>query len=77
MPEFLRNKLVQVVFPLLGAPGGFLYWKNFGCESGTCTIKSVWYWSTLLGATAGYLIGDLIVDLIRKLKRKKRKNDEH
>ncbi|MBN2775188.1 MAG: hypothetical protein JXR31_13105 [Prolixibacteraceae bacterium] len=69
---FLKNKLI-VVFVLIGAAGGFLYWKFIGCESGTCPIKSVWYWSTLWGAAIGYLVGDLIQGFIKK--RRKGKNE--
>ena len=57
---------------LAGALGGFLYWRFVGCNSGSCPIKSVWYWSTLWGAAAGYLVGDFAQDLI---KRRNKKND--
>ncbi|NQU84814.1 MAG: hypothetical protein HQ541_03555 [Mariniphaga sp.] len=67
---FIKNK-IQIVFVVIGAIGGFLYWKFVGCTSGTCVIKSVWYWSTLWGAAVGYLVGDLIVGLIQKRKKKK------
>ena len=76
MKSFLKNKTLQLFFALAGALGGFLYWKYVGCESGTCAIKSVWYWSTLWGAVAGYLIGDFIVDIIQKVKKRKNKNNE-
>lgn len=57
-----RDKRLSLVFLLIGAAGGFLYWKFVGCSSGTCPIKSVWYWSTLWGAAMGYLLGDLVQD---------------
>jgi len=47
-----------------------LYWKFIGCTSGTCPIKSVWYLSTLWGATMGYLLGDLIGGFIMTKKTK-------
>jgi hypothetical protein len=50
----------KLSFAFIGALGGFLYWKFVGCLSGTCPIKSVWYYSTLWGLAFGYLIGDLI-----------------
>ena len=61
-----KNKRVwlKVIFALVGAAGGFLYWKLIGCNTGTCPLKSVWYYSTLWGLTMGYLIGDLTVGLI-------------
>lgn len=64
--KILKSNLVQLVFLLIGASGGFLYWKFIGCESGTCMIKSVWYWSTLWGASVGYLVGDIISGFLNK-----------
>ena len=61
---------IKAGLTVLGAIGGFLYWKFIGCTTGTCPIKSVWYWSTLWGLVMGYLIGDLIGDFIKKRKLK-------
>ena len=72
--EFLRNKRIQILFFVLGATGGFLYWKFVGCN-GACTIKSVWYWMTLWGAAVGYLIGDFVNDfLVRRMRKKEEEN---
>ena len=68
---FSRKNLPLFAFILLGALGGFLYWKFIGCESGTCRIKSVWYWSTLYGAIFGYLIGDILLGIIRKYRKQR------
>jgi hypothetical protein len=69
-----KAKRLQIVFALVGAISGFLYWRLVGCNSGTCLIKSVWYWSTLWGTVMGYLVGDMINDFI--IKRKKRRSIE-
>jgi len=69
--KIFLSKRLQLIFLLAGAAGGFMYWRFVGCTSGTCLIKSVWYWSTLWGAAMGYLIGDLINDIINKRKKKK------
>lgn len=69
---FTKNKL-KIIFTVLGATGGFFYWRFVGCTSGTCPLISVWYKSTLLGLLIGYLIGDVIVDL--RKKRDKMKNE--
>lgn len=53
---------------LAGAVAGFLYWRLVGCTSGSCPIRSVWYWSTLWGAAMGYLLGDFVQDLIHRRK---------
>jgi len=66
-----QSKRIQIIFLLIGAVGGFLYWRFVGCTSGTCIIKSVWYWTTLWGAAVGYLVGDFINDIIEKRKIKK------
>ena len=56
----------KLVFSLIGAAGGFLYWKFVGCTDGTCPIKSVWYLSTLWGTAMGYLLGDLALSFMMK-----------
>ncbi len=68
-PFFKKHKL-PLITGLLGGIGGFVYWKYVGCLSGTCPIQSVWYWSTLWGATVGYLVGDMIKDYVTKRKQK-------
>ena len=73
--EFIRKNTFVIVFTVIGAAGGFLYWKFVGCQSGTCPIKSVWYWSTLYGALLGGLAGSLINDVISKYKKKKDQAD--
>ncbi len=74
--ETIKKKQLQLIFLVLGGIGGFLYWRFVGCTSGTCAIKSVWYWSTLWGAGVGYLVGDFINDILLKMKKKKEaKND--
>jgi hypothetical protein len=67
--NYFKSKRLQLIFLLAGAIGGFLYWRFVGCTSGTCAIKSVWYWSTLWGAAMGYLIGDFITDFINRKKK--------
>ncbi|MCU0455768.1 MAG: DUF6132 family protein [Bacteroidales bacterium] len=69
--EFLKKYKLLIIFGLLGALGGFLYWRLIGCQSGTCPIKSVWYWSTLYGALIGALAGSIINDLAIRYKKRK------
>jgi hypothetical protein len=71
MKDFIRKHLLLIIFSAAGALSGFLYWKLVGCLSGTCIIKSVWYWSTLYGALLGYITGGLVEEVIVKFKKKK------
>lgn len=71
MREFIRRNKFPLLAALAGGIAGFLYWRFIGCASGSCPIKSVWYWSTLWGMAAGYLVGDLTADLIKRTKKKK------
>lgn len=75
MRNLIKNKSIQIVFTIIGGIGGFLYWRFVGCESGSCPIQSVWYWSTLWGMAVGYLIGDFISDFVKKRKEKKIKDE--
>lgn len=74
--EVIKRKRLSILFLVLGAIGGFLYWKFVGCTNGTCTIKSVWYWSTLWGAGMGYLLGDFINDIIIKVNNRRGKTND-
>ncbi len=64
---------MPILVMVLGAISGFLYWKFVGCNSGTCPIKSVWYWSTIWGGAIGYLLGDIVNDFIVKRNNKRGK----
>jgi hypothetical protein len=68
--EFIKKNRFLIIFSIAGAIGGFLYWKFIGCQSGTCPIKSVWYWSTLYGSLIGSLAGSIINDIILKVLKK-------
>ena len=56
MPFDLGKMIIPV---LIGAAGGFLYYKIIGCASGTCPITSNPWSSTLYGAVFGVLISQL------------------
>jgi hypothetical protein len=66
----LKNYLPEIIGTLLGAIGGYLYWKYVGCVSGTCAIKSNWYYMIPWAMLLGFLAGSIAGDLIRKRKRK-------
>jgi len=71
MKQLVRKNLLIIIFTLAGGLAGFIYWKFAGCLSGSCPIKSVWYWSTLYGIILGYLAGSITRDLILKIRKRK------
>jgi hypothetical protein len=73
--QTLKKYLPEIIGAVIGAIGGFLYWKYVGCVSGTCTIKSNWYLMVPWGMLLGYLAGSIAGDLIRKKKAVKEKQD--
>jgi hypothetical protein len=73
--QTVKKYLPEIIGAVIGAIGGFLYWKYVGCVSGTCTIKSNWYLMVPWGMLLGYLAGSIAGDLIRKKKAVKEKQD--
>ena len=51
--------LASLIGLVLGAIGGFVYYAQVGCSSGSCAISSNPYASVAWGAAVGYLIGDM------------------
>ena len=58
--SFFHNNKKSILFgsigSVIGALGGFLYWKYVGCISGTCAIWSNPLKATLYGALMGGLL---------------------
>ena len=57
----LKNKLT-LIGVVVGAIGGYLYWQQIGCSTGTCPITSKWLNSTAYGA----LMGGLLFSIFKK-----------
>ncbi len=51
--------LLSFIGLIAGAIGGYIYYIEIGCNSGTCPLTSNPYLSILWGAVIGYLFGDL------------------
>lgn len=66
----IKKNMLTIIGIVLGALGGFLYWKFIGCNSGTCAITSKPLNSTIYGAIMGGLIFSLF-------KNNKNVNQEH
>lgn len=57
--KYVLKFRMGIVGVFVGAILGWLYWKFVGCSSGSCSITSVWYNSTLYGAVLGWLVFDM------------------
>jgi len=68
MKAILKNNALIVIGIILGAAGGYLYWKFVGCSSGACAITSKPLNSTLYGM----LMGGLLFSLFKKEDSKKK-----
>jgi len=67
--NFLKNiSLISIIGLAVGALGGYIYYVQVGCVSGTCAITSNPWMSTAWGAAFGYLVFDMF-------KRKKAANN--
>jgi hypothetical protein len=63
-----KNSIPQIIGFVLGGIAGFIYYYKVGCASGTCPIKSNPWLMTLWGAIMGYLIIDILLPILNKLK---------
>ena len=68
MKEWIIKYKMTLIGVLIGAVGGFLYWRFVGCSSGTCPITSNPYISTVYGALFGAVI-------FHSSPKKKKEND--
>lgn len=70
-PEKKKFKFnfIPVIGAVVGAIGGYIYYLEVGCSSGSCAITSNPYMSMLWGAALGYLVFDIFT------KRRKKKSD--
>lgn len=60
MGKIIAKNLLTIIGVVLGAIGGFVYWKFVGCSTGTCPITSIWYNTTAYGAVMGGLLAGMI-----------------
>lgn len=66
MEKFIKKNLITILGVLVGALGGYLYWRFVGCDSGTCAITSSPLNSTIYGA----IMGGLVFSLFKKREKK-------
>lgn len=57
---FLKKNWMYFTGALIGVIGGYLYWANVGCLSGTCPITSSPVMSVIWGGVMGSLLFSII-----------------
>jgi hypothetical protein len=68
MKKLFQARKLMFLGILLGAVGGFFYWKYVGCVSGTCPIQSNPYRMTAYGALMGGLLFSMFQPTAPKAK---------
>lgn len=54
--SYVKKNWITIIGVVIGAAGGFLYWRFVGCSSGTCPITSSPVLSSVWGAVLGGLL---------------------
>ena len=70
--NWISKKKLAIITTIVGAIIGWLYWNFIGCDSGTCSITSVWYRITAYGAILGWFVGDYANEKINNSNNKNR-----
>lgn len=65
--KMLKKHGLTLFGVVLGAFGGFLYWRYVGCATGTCPITS----SPLMSSIWGAVTGGLLFSMFNKSKEEK------
>jgi hypothetical protein len=66
-----KRYLPMMILAVIGAIGGFLYYRFVGCVSGACLITSNPYISTVYGGVLGLLIGYIVTPSKKKERQEK------
>ncbi|MCF8301821.1 MAG: hypothetical protein K9I94_00995 [Bacteroidales bacterium] len=56
-----KRYIALITAIIAGAIGGYIYYLEVGCVSGTCAITSNPYLSTFWGGLLGWVLGDTIL----------------
>jgi len=70
MKNYILQHWVIVMLIVIGGALGFAYWHFIGCTTGSCPLKSVWYYNAGFGMLSGYVLGDFIEDYRKKRKQR-------
>lgn len=75
MKKYLFRYRFYLLGILVGALGGYVYWQEIGCLSGTCAITSTWERMVPYGALMGGLLGGMVQDWWGEKAAKKASDD--
>lgn len=70
MKKFFQNNAWQIAGGIFGGIGGYFYWRDIGCATGTCPITSKPLNSIVYFAILGYLV----IGTISQWRRYKEEN---
>ena len=56
MKKWLNKNKIYLIGSLAGAIGGYIYWQQVGCVTGSCAITSKPLNSTFYGSMMGALV---------------------
>ncbi len=56
-----KQVIITLVAAAAGTLGGFLYWQQVGCLTGTCPITSSPVISSMYGGVMGYLFAGIFL----------------
>ena len=56
-----KNLVITLVASAAGTLGGFLYWQQVGCLTGSCLITSSPVNSSIYGGVMGYLLAGVFL----------------
>ncbi|MFN8355388.1 MAG: DUF6132 family protein [Spirosomataceae bacterium] len=68
--RLLKTYQWSLIGAVVGAVGGFLYWKEIGCVTGTCPLKSQWQTMVPYGTLVGFVGADLLKDFYSKFQKR-------
>ena len=69
MKKLVGNKIIMLGI-ILGGVGGYWYWKEIGCVTGTCPLKSQWQTMIPYGMFMGYVVFDFIQSYVKRFESK-------
>jgi hypothetical protein len=76
MKTFIIKNKLTIIGVVLGAVGGYLYYRLVGCSSGTCPITSNPINSTIYGMLMGGLLFNMFKKENKEAKKQKESTDE-